>query len=378
MDQQEPSEQFGAAPEPGRKLSWPKALNVLLKTALVIGLGWAIYRQVLQREGGFTWLELWRQPNAWGKGYWLAAAMVLMPVNWLLEAIKWRQFMQAGGEVVVSLRTAIRAVLAGVTLSLVAPNRTGDYLGRVLAVSAADNSRALMATLAGNYCQLLILIAAGLPAFALFATHYGSWPGLQMWVITGGSVLLILVLLVIAWNLSRIIRIARRYLRWSRLNSWWAMLALLERYGFRELSLGILLSLLRYLTYTGQYYFFLRFCAGEIPPGAALVGAGTIFLLQTTVPLPPALSLVARGEIALLVWGSFGLLGGGILAATYGLFILNLALPALLGMITVVKTNILKSLGYEKNLVATDRFGDATGSPAADLPPGDDPGNRNP
>ena len=36
-----------------------------------------------------------------------------------------------------------------------------------------------------------------------------------------------------------------------------------------------------------------------------------------------------------------------ILAATFTLFVINVAVPALLGMLFIVQANILKSLGYE-------------------------------
>jgi len=87
----------------------------------------------------------------------------------------------------------------------------------------------------------------------------------------------------------------------------------------------------------------------DVPFGAAFAGIATIFLVQTGIPLPLAGSLLARAEIALFMWGTFDANELSILAATFGLFIINLALPALLGAVFIVKINEPKTIDYEKN-----------------------------
>ena len=100
---------------------------------------------------------------------------------------------------------------------------------------------------------------------------------------------------------------------------------------------GLGYAALRYVLYSIQYYTMLRFYGIQLPLDAALAGVGTIYLLQTAIPLPPVLGLLARGEIALLVWGIWGGNSLSILAASYTLFVLNLVFPALLGLIFIVK-----------------------------------------
>ena len=75
----------------------------------------------------------------------------------------------------------------------------------------------------------------------------------------------------------------------------------------------------------------------------------TIYLLQTSVPLPPLMGLFVRSEVALFVWGMYSANEIAILAATFGLWILNLLIPALIGTVFMLNINVLKSLGYEKS-----------------------------
>ncbi len=75
---------------------------------------------------------------------------------------------------------------------------------------------------------------------------------------------------------------------------------------------------------------------------------GTIFLVQTSIPLPPIWSLLVRGQAALYFWGLFAVSPIAILASTFALWVINLILPALFGLVLLMATNIPKTMGYEE------------------------------
>ena len=110
-------------------------------------------------------------------------------------------------------------------------------------------------------------------------------------------------------------------------------------------------AFLRYLTYSVQYWLLLQFFGIEVSVLEAFAAIATIFLIQTGIPLPLVGAFLARAEIALFIWGYFEASEISILAATFGLFIINLALPALLGALFIVIINVQKSPAYEKNAV---------------------------
>ena len=80
-----------------------------------------------------------------------------------------------------------------------------------------------------------------------------------------------------------------------------------------------------------------------------IAGIATIFLFQTSIPLPPVMGLFVRGKIALDIWGLFSDNELGILASTFSLWILNLIVPALIGMVFIIKINVVQSLGIKSN-----------------------------
>jgi uncharacterized membrane protein YbhN (UPF0104 family) len=55
--------------------------------------------------------------------------IVLMFVNWSLEALKWKISVQSVQP--VSFFRSLKAIFSGVSFSVTTPNRTGEYLGRV-------------------------------------------------------------------------------------------------------------------------------------------------------------------------------------------------------------------------------------------------------
>lgn len=103
------------------------------------------------------------------------------------------------------------------------------------------------------------------------------------------------------------------------------------------------LSIGRYLIYSTQYVLILYYVGVDIPLLAAVTGVAVIYLLQSGIPLPPMLSVIARGELAIIIWSLFSDNIGGILAATFGLWVLNLLLPALLGLLIVLNVSAEKT-----------------------------------
>lgn len=318
--------------------------DLSIKSGVLLLLAWTLYRQVFSRDdleaiyGSF--LGQLRTAR-WG---WLLLTLALMPFNWGLEAIKWRRLLREF--MAISFVQALSGVLSGVTVSLFTPNRIGEYGGRILQVEARHNWKAVVATLVGSLSQQMVLLAGGLAGLAFFASNYLNVHPLFYWSLLGMGSGLVLILLLCFFHLPLLLPLLRRVVPSRRI---WRQLLVLRQFSRPALVRVLSLAALRYATYTLQYYLVLRFFGIEPPAGSAMAGIVTIFLVQTSVPLPPLLGLLARGEIALMVWSVFTANQVSILAATFTLFIINLCLPALLGAGVIVKTNILKSLGYEKN-----------------------------
>lgn len=316
-------------------------LYLLYKQTLGVPDSKQLFTQFLGQLNSIRWL-------------WLLAVLLLLPLNWALEALKLKVLMRPFWA--IPFWSSFKAILCGVSLSLITPNRIGEYGGRILAVPAQYNWHTALATLVGSFSQILVLLSGGLIGLLFYLNlndQVDQLPLLSLWLISS----LALGLLYFFFFRIDLLLVLLPYLplpQWLKLRLE-PVKALAQYPGFL-LRQSLWLSFLRYTVYSFQYFFTLKFFAISVPVGAAFSGIATIFLVQTSVPLPPLAAVLARGEIALQVWGKYAENDWQILAAVFVLFIINLAVPALLGVLLIVKINILKSLGYEKKRVDKKLF----------------------
>lgn len=324
-----------------------RLLDWTIKFAILALVATAIYFQIFRKENlAGMWVAFLRQLKD-GEKIWFWLAVFLMPVNWAIESLKWQLLVSKFLK--INFLRAYKAIFAGITISIFTPNRIGEYGGRILLVEPEYNWRAVLATLVGSFSQLAALLTSGIIGFLYFAWRFleAEWYVLQGILLIG--VALLGFMLYCFFNIDLVIPVARRIQFLHRFKKPLRHLTVLRNYRFRELATALTLSFLRYLTYSTQFFFLLKFFGVEASYLAALAGISTVYLVQTSIPLPPVMGLLARGQVALFVWSFFGGNEISILASTYGIFVINLAIPALLGVFVIVQTNVLKSFGYEND-----------------------------
>ena len=69
-------------------------------------------------------------------------------------------------------------------------------------------------------------------------------------------------------------------------------------------------------------------------------GIASIYLIQTGIPLPAFLSILARGELAVLVWSTLGIVELTALMATFILWFVNLIFPSLIGLLIMTRLDV--------------------------------------
>ena len=331
--------------------------NLLLKILIAGLLSYVIYRQIFSREDAGQLFMNFKLQLQNGEIAYLILAFALMPINWLLESKKW-QLLSANFEK-QSVVESVKTVLGGVVCSLFSPARIGEYGGRVLFVKAENNWKAVTATMVGSLSQLVIVLSIGgiglITWLIFYAGSTGTWLSsyalANRYVFLGIILLWVFVTLIgmaIYFNVDIFINILRRVKFFNKFDRFFEGISVLKEYSQADLWKALFYSLVRYSVYSLQYWLLLLFFGINIGFLSAVSGIATIFFIQTGVPLPPIWDLFARGEVAIIVWGSFGANELSVLAATFSLWVINLILPSLLGLIFIVKINIIKSIGYDQ------------------------------
>lgn len=325
-----------------------KTLNMGLRVAVVLLSLWFIYLQVFRTgdtqwfTGGFTqWFR-----DSGSEAYFLPA-LLLMPVNWGLEGLKWR--MLALHVRNLSYGEALRSVLTGISFSLFTPNRVGDSVGRIFSLRISDPLNAVLLAVAGSLAQIIATCFFGSLAFLFyirrFIDFHESWQtfffaGLVIFVAVINLLMLMLYLRTpgVSAGFHKMIKPG-----WRKIHGYISVLQSVRR---RVLGKVILLSFLRYLVFSFQFFLMLRAFGIDIPLLNALVLIAMTYLVMTAIPTIALADLGIRGSVAIYFIGSWFApsvhASTGILLATAMVWIINLAVPALAGLLFIGRLSIFR------------------------------------
>ena len=296
----------------------PNRWTTVLKKALQWAIALAAYAFLIYTLCTFDHypdlLRLFRQTSA-PHFLAMAACLLLMPVNLLLEAWKWQTLLRTIEP--LTLRNAFRQVCYGMAGAFVTPYRIGDYPSRVLLLKDKNHYLpAITMAAVGSIALTAVILMLGLPAFALSFTNYQA-------LFTGNSrmylwlTMLLLGLLLLLLALAPVIG---------------------KRYGIKYSDCGIILlqSLLRYICFSLQLWLILYACGVQLPFMVALISIPLYYLFVTVTPNMPAADIGIRGTWAVLVFGQYMHdVQAHIIMATTCLWFINTLLPVLFGAVGI-------------------------------------------
>lgn len=260
-------------------------------------------------------------------------AFVLMCFNWMLEASKWQLLINKNER--ISYIESLKAVLSGVTLSIVTPNQIGDFVGRIIHLKKFNRIKGALVTVIGHTAQMFMTAAFGLYALVWFyedqqkiAEPYASWLYIILFVLIAAGVIAYL----------QIHRVARLPIR-DKLKQYIEVFGIYKR---KELLQVMIFSFLRYAIFISQYYLFLQLYGVEISSERAFACIIATLCAQSFVPSFILIELGMRGVSALWFFGMYTENVVGVLLSAYTLWIVNLMIPGLLGLAIILRWRFIK------------------------------------
>lgn len=309
-------------------------IKYFLGPLLFIGLSWAIYREIKQQPDlGKAWqhiLKALQGPQLLN----LVAVLLLMILNWSIEAIKWKICVARIQP--VGFLKAFRAVLSGVSFSVSTPNRIGEYLGRVLYMDDGNRLKAISLTIVGSISQLIITLAAGITgAIILFTPIIHAHPVSPGWmrILLGGLIIVLGVLTLFYFRLPLLIRWIDHL---PKIKRFAYLLEALEDFNATLLWRLLSLSTLRFLVFIVQYYLLFSLFDVQVSWWQGFWGVSVSFLVMAIIPTFAIAELGLRGEVGLKLLGLFSSNGLGIWMTTVTIWLVNLVLPAIAGSLLIL------------------------------------------
>ncbi len=315
-------------------------INYFLGPLLFVWLTYSIYQQVMAQPGlQQSWQHI-KQSFTSYKISALAAVILLMLVNWSIEAVKWKLSVSAIHP--VSFVQSFKAILSGVSFSVTLPNRIGEYAGRLMFLPEGKRLKAVANTVGGSISQLLVTLISGVAGFAFLKPHLlqaglftGGWHQLALAIV----LMVTLVLTVLYFSMARL----SRYIGQKKPNSRYLyLIQSLKTFNVQLLLLLLLLSFLRYIVFVAQY--FLLFSLFQVHASVIEVWSviSVVFLTLAVVPTIALVEVGLRGKISLQLMALFTGNGLGVLLSSVSIWFINLIVPALAGSVLILSIKVFK------------------------------------
>lgn len=310
-----------------------------IKVVLIIAFLYVIQHQILTKGEVLELLNQFSSNIHSSQLFLLVIVLILMFLNWFLESLKWRSMVNVYHQ--ISLRNSIKAILMGLSIGIATPNRIGEFAGRLLMVPRDKNLLSIKANILNSLAQNISTIFIG--AICLYVNQsLIDFIKIDSFYLIFTLVAILVVFIVTYIGLEKLLTITwignleKRFSRWGNLTGYPFSV------GLKLKVLG--LSVFRFLIYCLQFYLILRVAGIPISTIELFSAVAFIFMVQSFFPLPPMFNVMARGGIALLVLGSYQLNEISILASTLLLWIINVLLPALIGLVLLIRSRISESI----------------------------------
>lgn len=309
------------------KLLW---VAKLLTTLLIVSY---IYSTFQSEQKGFSDIGLVYQKIS-GKEHidTIALILLLVPINWALESLKWRRLAQKITP--ITFFDAFRGTLTGLAVGVAAPAQLGDTIGRIASLPSQNRLQAIGAAIVSNGIQFYVSLIGG--GFGLI------WVGEKLGLdTTSRNILngLLIFLFVLGFSAVSF----RSYLlRWSpqkefllKIVSYFRVIAF---YDAADFLVATTYGTLRYLVFLSQFVLVLSLFHFNVDVKDLVACVALIFLAKTMIPAVNVLGdLGLREFTALYIFKQYHLPPEQIIAATFLVWIVNVLGPILIGIFLIWK-----------------------------------------
>ena len=245
-------------------------------------------------------------------------------INHFLEIKKWKTLTKSVKN--NSWFEATEQSLASLTFSIITPNRIGEYGTKVLYYPNNKRKQILLLNFAGNFYQLAITIILGMISL-VYLCKYASFSIVSSQI----SIIIIIALPVVA---AIFFSLKEKY---STINDWFSKI--IELLSVKNNKIVILISLLRYLVFSHQFYFLIQCFKLNISYLEAMTPISSVYLIASFIPILSLFDVALKGSVAIIVFSIFGIDSIQILSITTLMWLLNFAFPAIVGSYFIFQFN---------------------------------------
>ncbi len=309
-------------------------LVVLIKLSVVVGAFYFIYDKLIYNdELAFYDFYQYLSENGLFSNKNVIFLFFLTFFNWFFEILKWKTLVSTIQS--ISFNNALEQSLGALTASMVTPNRIGEYGAKAMYYERSKRKKIMLLNLIGNMFQMTTTVAFGIVGLLFFMNNFALE-------------LNYLNLLIFTFSLMLLLGFFLFSLKKWRFKIKGFSLHKIFRF-IKNIPLNIklkafLISLLRYLIFSFQFYYLLLIFGIPITYFEAMMLITTMYLLSSIVPSIFILDVVVKGGVAIFLFAFMGIDDLTVLSVVTLMWLLNFVLPSMVGSYYVIHFTLPEKL----------------------------------
>lgn len=290
-------------------------LVLIVKILIVLGAFYFIYKQLADNDK-LNWTNFLiifeKQKSISG----VIFILFLSFLNRFLEILKWQNLVSSFQK--ISLRDTTKQVLAALTAGIFTPNGIGEYAGKALYFEKKETKKIVFLNLICNGIQMILSIFFGL---------IGLWVlGFKKWVF---YLIMLSVLLFVFSVFFKNITIKGNSLK--------SILKKIKEIPTKIHQKNIVFAILRYLTFSHQYYFlFLAFGVHQ-PYFILMATIASVYFLASSLPTFQFFDFAVKGGVAVYFFNLLFVNEWIVVFISTVMWFLNIVIPVIIGSYFVIK-----------------------------------------
>lgn len=309
-----------------------KTLEVLVKLILIIGALYFISQKlkVTEYHGVFTYT--WHQASLF-----ISVFIILWGLNLFLDAAIWKVvngFVQD-----IRLQRAFKTNFICYALAFVTPANSGELAGRyVMLNQKGDRQKTVFLTFWSHFPRFITKFLLGGTALLVLAFLKNKIGGTELIALISLLAAIFLagylsILRIQQWLHSR--QAAKRDLSKYLLN---------DRPQLSEKIKLLVLSLAKYLAYNFQFIILLVMWNPETWGLELVLSVIVFYFITALIPTFAAADFIIKGALALYIFDAHLATEAQLINASFVTWLFNIAIPALVGTLIILKTNLIHSI----------------------------------
>jgi hypothetical protein len=304
-----------------------KKTNILkiLKVLMSLTIIFVLYRQFDSKIADYNMAQ--NLPLLKQNYFYLFLLFILMFIQWFVEAQKWRfllckvQYLKFG--------QSIKAIFSGLSVSFLTPNRTGEFLGRIIFIPKVNRIKASIITFICNYSQLLTTITIGLVSLFYLPNYFNIDKHLDRNYYYIIIFFTLIISNILYFFTNKIYDFASIF---SKKNKYLSQIEVFKIYSKKELLIAYLYSMFRYIIFIIQYYIAFLIFEVHISLIDFVILKPISILFVTAIPTVSITDAGVRVSSALAIFELVDI-STNIISATILIWLVNLVIPSLIGLL---------------------------------------------